>query len=465
MIAFALSLLLTAVGGSEGTPIRLHPENPRYFLFRGEPAFLITSGEHYGGVLNRDFDRTPYLDELKARGFNLTRVFSGTYREVPGSFNIKDNTLAPKRGGLASPWVQVQKDGEPEKFDLDRFDDAYFRRLKAFVSAASDRGIVVEYVLFCPLYEDNLWAVNPMNAANNINGVGKSPRTEVLTLKHADLVKRQLEFVRKAVTELNAFDNVYFEICNEPYFGGVTLEWQAKVAETIVEAEKSLSGRHMIAQNIANEKAKVENPNPAVSLFNFHYASPPAVIALNAGLKAAIGDDETGFRGTGDRHYRMEAWEFLLAGGSLYNNLDYSFTAAHPDGSAAVNDPTPGGGGPRFRRQLSILQRFLAGCDFVHMKPSPDFITKRVLPDKARVHALARPGEYAIYISGGPKATLTVRLPSGKYRYEWIDTRTGDKARTGGFDIAVQAGGEETLESPEYAEDIALKIVADGGTR
>ena len=50
---------------------------------------LVTSGEHYGAVLNLDFDFVPYLDELKARGFNLTRLFSGTYREVPGSFKIE----------------------------------------------------------------------------------------------------------------------------------------------------------------------------------------------------------------------------------------------------------------------------------------------------------------------------------------------------------------------------------------
>ena len=29
----------------------------------------------------------------------------------------------------------------------------------------------------------------------------------------------------------------------------------------------------------------------------------------------------------------MEGWEFLLAGGGLYNNLDYSFTAGHEDGT------------------------------------------------------------------------------------------------------------------------------------
>ena len=36
--------------------------------------------------------------------------------------------------------------------------------------------------------------------------------------------------VRKLVTELHRFDNLYYEICNEPYFGGVTLDWQRRIA-------------------------------------------------------------------------------------------------------------------------------------------------------------------------------------------------------------------------------------------
>jgi hypothetical protein len=456
-----LTLALAALTAPDagGEPIRTNPENHRYFLFRGKPTFLITSGEHYGAVLNRDFDRTPYLDELKARGFNLTRTFSGTYREVPGSFKIRSNTLAPGRGRFASPWLQVQAEGEPEKFDLDRLDDAYFRRLRDFVADAGARGIVVEYVLFCPLYDDTLWAASPMNAANNVNGLGSCPRTEVLTLKHPDLVDRQMAFVRRAVAEMNGFDNVYFEICNEPYFGGVALDWQAKVAATIVEAEKALPNRHMIAQNIANGKAKIDRPDPRVSLYNFHYASPPDVVAMNAHLKAAIGDDETGFKGTGDRHYRREAWEFLLAGGGLYDNLDYSFTTAHPDGSAEVIAPTPGGGGPPLRSQLAILKRFLSGFDFLHMEPIPGLIAGSKLPVGARAYALGKAGEYAVFVDAGPKATLLLALPPGSYRYEWIDTMTGDVVRTGTLDVKDGAGAT-MLESPEYAEDIALKIVA-----
>ncbi|WP_435011054.1 hypothetical protein P12x_002347 [Tundrisphaera lichenicola] len=453
MTSITLAIALAALS-FDGGPIRLHPENARYFVFRGAPTFLITSGEHYGAVLNRDFDKVPYLDELKDRGFNLTRVFSGTYREIPGSFKIQANTLAPKRGRLASPWLQVQGPGEPEKFDLDRFDESYFRRLKEFVTEAGSRGIVVEYVLFCPLYGEDLWAANPMNASNNVNGVGECKSTEVLTLKHPDLLDRQLAFVRKVVSELNLFDNVYFEICNEPYFGGVTLDWQAKVAETIVEAEKPLTHKHMIAQNIANGKARVEEPNPAVSLFNFHYASPPDLVAMNSGLKAALGDDETGFQGTGDRFYRREAWEFLMAGGSLYNNLDYSFTVDHPDGSAEVKDPTPGGGGRAFRSQLSVLKRFFSGLDFLHMSPMPPLIAGSKLPEGARAYALGRPGEYAVYVGGGPRATLSLKLSPGHYRYEWIDSMTGDSLKSG----IIEANGPVMLESPEYREEAALRI-------
>ena len=122
------------------------------------------------------------------------------------------------------------------------------------------------------------------------------------------------------------------------------------------------------------------------------------MIAENAGLNKAIGDDETGFRGTADRPYRTEAWEFLLAGGSVYSNLDYSFTADHEDGTARVVAPTPGGGGPALRSQLAILKRFLAGFDFLKMAPDRSVIASGV-PAGASAYALAEPGRaYAIYV-------------------------------------------------------------------
>ena len=77
-------------------PIALNPDNPHYFQWRGRPTILITSAEHYGAVLNLDFDYRKYLDTLAADGMNYTRVFSGAYVEPEGAFKIARNTLAPR---------------------------------------------------------------------------------------------------------------------------------------------------------------------------------------------------------------------------------------------------------------------------------------------------------------------------------------------------------------------------------
>ncbi len=231
------------------------------------------------------------------------------------------------------------------KFDLSRWDESYFRRLKDFMAEAQKRGVVVEMNLFCPFYEEVLWDANPMNARNNVNGVGKVPRDEVYTLKHADLTAVQEAVARKIVTELNAFDNLYFEVANEPYFGGITLEWQHHVAKLIAETEAKLPQPAPRLDEHRERAAKVESPSPHVSIFNFHYATPPDAVAMNAHLRGVIGENETGFRGKDDVLYRTEGWAFLLAGGGLYNNLDYSFTPAHPDGTF-LDYASPGGGQP-----------------------------------------------------------------------------------------------------------------------
>ncbi|MBN2315500.1 MAG: hypothetical protein JXM79_16345 [Sedimentisphaerales bacterium] len=438
-------------------PIQLHPENPHYFLWRGQPTVLITSGEHYGAVLNQAFDYITYLKTLESLGFNLTRTFSGAYCEPVGAFKIQNNTLAPARNQFICPWARSTEGGYAnggKKFDLTRWDPAYFKRLRDFVGQAGRRGIIVELVLFCPFYEDDMWTLSPMYTANNINNVGTMERTEVYTLKHPELLILQDLMVRKIVKELKDFDNLYYEICNEPYFGGVTLEWQAHIAQTIVEAETGFESKHLIAQNIANKHKKVTDPNPFVSIFNFHYAKPPNTVTDNYHLNRVIGDDETGFAGSEPKPYRLEGWDFIIAGGAVYDNLDYSFTVGHENGTATIN--APGGGGAVLHNQLRILSDFINDFDFVRMKPDNSVI-KGGLPDKATARALVQVGRaYAIYINGGSRTQLQVDLPGGKYSVEWLNTKTGDIDKK---EIIEHAGGTQTLASPHYEDDIALRIL------
>lgn len=444
---------------AEEAVLTLHPENTRYFLYDGRPTVLVTSAEHYGALLNLDFDFKRYLETLQAGGLNLTRIFSGAYVEPLGAFNIARNTLAPAEKRFVCPWARSEEDGYAgggNRFDLERWDESYFERLKALVRTAADCGVIVEYVFFCPFYDEAQWNLSPQNSKNNVNGLGAVGREEVYTLdRNGGLLAVHEALVRKVVHELNGFGNLYYEICNEPYFGGVTMEWQRRIADIIVETEREAPVRHLISQNIANGKARIVDPHPAVSIFNFHYASPPDTVALNWDLERVLGDNETGFKGTADRHYRMEGWEFLLAGGALFNHLDYSFCAGHEDGTFAYPDTQPGGGSAALRRQLGALKLFVESFPLLQMRPMPQIVRGGV-PEGERVQVLGAPGEgYALYLTGGTPVELEVELPAGEYGLEWFDPL---EARAAASEEKAHGGGLLTLEVPAMREDCALAL-------
>ncbi len=461
LLSLTAGLLLSG-GARAQQNIALHPQNPHYFIYQGEPTLLITSGEHYGAVLNLDFDYKTYLTTLKADGLNLTRIFSGAYVEPQGAFNIASNTLAPKAGRFLAPWARSAKPGYAaggNRFDLTKWDRRYFKRLRDFTSAAHDAGVIVELALFCPFYTEDQWAISPMNAANNVNAVGEIPKDDVYTLeKNGGLLEVQTALVRKIVAELKTFDNVIYEICNEPYFGGVTMEWQHHIADVIHETEEELGVTHLISQNIANGSQRITDPHPQVSVFNFHYASPPTAVAHNYHLNKVIGDNETGFRGTSDSTYRMEAWEFILAGGALYNNLDYSFTVGHEKGTFEYPSTQPGGGSKALRSQLRFLKEFIDKFEVIPMAPDSTLVSR--LPDSVGVHVLAEPGrQYAAYIFGKGLTHLSMELPEGEYDAEWLDPVTGRYVRGG----VVHNGGTASIAVPPYGYDYALRLTAKGG--
>jgi PA14 domain len=425
--AGALAQPAARIVDADGGRLELHPENPHYILWRGKPTIVITSGEHYGAVLNLDFDYRRYLDTLARDGMNGTRTWVGTYVETAGNFNIAGNTLDPAPGRYIAPWARSTTPGYADggnKFDLTKWDDAYFARLYDFLEYASRRAVIVELVLFCPLYEDSMWQVSPMNPRNNVNGFGVTARQDVLTLRRSGgLLAIQEALARRIVEHASRFDNVYIEICNEPYATGVPEDWQRHMASVVGDAIARHGGRLLVSQNVANHGLRIVDPHPAISIFNFHYATPPDTVGWNYHLNRVIGDNETGFRGTSDLAYRSEAWEFVLAGGGLYNNLDYSFTVGHEDGTFTFPDTQPGGGGPRLRRQLRVLSGLVHGFDFVRMKPDTSVIQAGV-PAGGSAQALVEPGRsYIVYLrrhrASGPfsarwSGQLTAPL-SGEY--------------------------------------------------
>jgi hypothetical protein len=482
-IFLALALVAGTASAREEAPIRLHPRNPRYFEWRGKAVALVTSAEHYGAVLNLDFDGRRYLETLQRDGMNYTRVFSGSYVEPPGAFGIERNTLAPARGRFLSPWARSETPGYAgggNKLDLDRFSPEHLDRLREFVAEAGRRGIVVELTLFCSTYGNPQWAVHPFNPQNNVQALAVADWRKLHTLDNGPALAVQEKLVRHLVRGLNGFDNLFFEIQNEPWADNHTVgevinpymtdryrwpnavevptagavAWQAKIASIITDEESRLPRRHLIAQNVCNFRLPVRPQDlaPGVGIVNFHYAYPEAA-AWNLALPAVLGYDETGFAGRTDAAYRRQAWNFLLSGGGLFNSLDYSFTAGREDGTDTDNK-APGGGSPALRRQLRTLCDFLHSFDLAALRPDRAFVTDS---PGAVTRVLSAPGRaYALYAEGRLPADLTLDLPAGRWKIEWIDPIEGSTSKP---EELKHPGGPCRLPTPASAESAALRIV------
>jgi len=460
---------------SAAQPIRLHSKNPHYFEFRDKAIALVTSGEHYGSVVNGAFDYRRYLDALAADNLNFTRIFGGSYRELPGqSFGIKRNNLAPEPARFVAPWAPTG-----DKFDLDRWNPAFFERYRDFLSEAAKRGIIVEVTLFSSHYQEMHWKISPFNAANNVNSTDAIDWKKLHTLDNGNILARQERYVRKLVREANAFDNVFFEIQNEPwsdrprlvsvvnpYLQGpardrypnsievaddLSAAWHVRVAEWITTEEAGLPHKHPVAQNYANFGFPIRTLAPGVSIVNFHYAYPFAAQA-NYGLGKAIGYDETGFLGRDDDVYRRQAWNFMLSGGGAFDHLDYSFSVGHEDGSDTEPNG-PGGGSPALRKQFGILSRFLNSLPLPDLAPDPRAV-KHASGVYARVMSTPS-GVYAIYLDGDGPSVMTMELPAGEYRGEWIDVQTGKSTTLAPFP---HSGGATNLATPDFHGGVALRL-------
>ena len=93
--------------------------------------------------------------------------------------------------------------------------------------------------------------MSPLYYENNIQGEGRCDYEDAQTLKHADLIRREDDYVRKITQEVNQFDNVILEICDEPYLTGTSIElagpWVGHNVEVIkktVHTGKSASPGH-----------------------------------------------------------------------------------------------------------------------------------------------------------------------------------------------------------------------------
>jgi hypothetical protein len=142
----------------------------------------------------------------------------------------------------------------------------------------------------------------------------------------------------------------------------------------------------------------------------------------------------------------------MLSGGGLYNNLDYSFTAAHETGTWPIGESNPGWGGPRFREKLSYLVQAMDEIPFYEMKPSQSVFSAAA--GEVKHYALEKEGEvYLVFIEDGGESDLIPVIPNDNYTCTWLHVDTGER-------ITEQLDLDEhrSLSSPFKDTDVVLLI-------
>jgi hypothetical protein len=427
----------------------------------------------------------------------MTRTFL-LYRELQSARN-PSSPCKPESPDYISPFVRSGPgkalDGEPV-YDLDRWNPEYFERLHSFLDAASRKGIVVELTVFSNTYADDIWALNPLRADNNIQHVGAVDWEDYISLKNPELVRRQEAFARKIIQETSGYDNVYYEICNEPG-GGVPGHasaadvdaWQEEMAHVLRDEMRRLNHPHLLSGQQAftygaknsfpmdatfdNKTFDIVNNHPlpntqfegkvydmgnfmskelmldAVGGFCRATYSRPKPTVLDEDNTASLYRDTTGWT-----IHRKRAWTALLSG-CHYDYIDFSITVGSESGTPASRQA--------IRTWMRHLSEFMTSFDFIHAKPDLDWVV--AYPEHLSASALSSQGrDYVAYLADSreitdPTAgeaiggTVSLALPPGNYGVSLYSPVTGEYSPA----IDITGGGKSVITLPQFRQDVVIR--------
>ena len=421
-----------------GKALRTSTVNGRYFTNASGRAVYLT-GSHVWWNLQGErtwkvscehgraapFRYADYLDRLTSLGHNFIRLWRielTRWHEC-----AEDVAVAPQPWRRTGPGLAL--DGQP-KFDLTRYDPAYFRRLRARVAAADRRGVYVAVMLFegwSVQFEKRPWRADghPFLANNNVNGLhpdldGDGTLQEVYTLRIPRIRRIQEAYVRKVIDTVGRFDNVLYEVANES--GAFSIPWQYRMIDYVKRYERArgLPSRPVGMSyvhgdpGVALERSRADWIAPADPR---QASDPPAVSAR----KVTFADTDHLHGVSPDASF---PWRTFMRG---YNPIYMDELTSEPRRQAV-------------RRALGVTRAWARRINLVRMAPRGDLCSTGF--------CLVRPGfEYLVYQPGrGAFSVDLTPAPGRSFSLEWGDPNTGRRARARNV-----TGGDSTTLTPPFA--------------
>lgn len=453
--------------GVAAGPLRVLAANPRYFTDDGRRAVLLTGSHTWSSLQDNGptdppppFDYTAYLDTLAAHNHDFFRLYSWEQSRWT-SETAGDYWITPLPWQRTGPGLAL--DGKP-RFDLTRFNPAYFSRLRARVAEAGRRGIYVSVMLFNGWSvepkgdepKNDPWRGHPFNAANNINGIdGHLDPLPAGRATHTLLLPRVLAlqeaYVRQVVEAVGDFDNVLYEISNES--DAQSVEWQYHMIRYVKTCEAGRPKQHPVGMTVpwpgGSNGALFASPADWISPNDSggYFTDPPPA----DGSKVIIVD--TDHLGT-ERTQPGWIWKAFLRG---LNPIFMDTYDGRATGLGAGPDFDPSD--PRYvriRAYMGYALTYATRINLADLTPQGEITSTG--------YALAtEPGHRGapLLLTYTPAETLTVDLRDrrGRFALEWFSP-SRDAIVPGD---TVNAGARIRLEAPFHGEAVLFLRGLDSG--
>lgn len=435
-LLFSLFVTGQASGAKAAGPLRVHPTNPRYFTDGSGKAIYLTGSHTWTNLqdVSGYKELVTNLDELG--GFQKHLEWLHSYNHNFIRLWILEHAWDAAEGATVSPlpWPRTGPgnalDGKP-RFDVTKFDPAYFVRLRARVTAAGDMGFYVSIMLFdsWSVEHQGTWKGHPFHSGNNINDINGDPDNDGLgiethTLKIPAVTKLQEAYARKVVDTVNDLDNVLYEISNESEYG---VDWHNHLTQVIQDYEKSKPKRHPVGITGGGPTNAELFDSRADWISPTEWTDPPA----SDGRKVVIIDtDHIGHVS------RTWVWRSFLRG---HNPILMDWMHKRSPWYSPADQEA-------MRKAMGQTREMANRMNLSAMTP------RNVLASTG--YCLANPGrEYLVYqprAGGG----FTVELNSGKYQFEWFNPAQGKTAGTG----RIEAPGRSREFKPPFDGDAVLYL-------
>jgi uncharacterized protein DUF4038/collagenase-like protein with putative collagen-binding domain len=468
----------TARSGQIKAPLRSLPSNPNYFTDGTGKAIYLTGSQTWNTLQDwgtdgsiQPLDFTAFVNMLVAHQHNFTLLWAAelpTFRGLPNTASSPpDFSITPQ------PWQRTgpgnASDGKA-KFDLTKYNQAYFDRLHDRVQQLDTNGIYAGVYLFTGEFLLRFRFSGdgyPFTGSNNVNGIDDRGGNGAVTMTAPNAITAiQDAYVKKVIDTLNDLPNVLWIVSEEAPKDSKW--WNNHLIALTRTYEAGKPFQHPIGYGATEELNAVSDSNIINS--DADWIAPGARISPTSSCgsghpacKVNINDSDHSYFGIWNDSPQVNRnffWiNFTQGDETLF--MDPYVVYWPREKRNLCPSPVHGissGPDPRWenmRNTMGYIRGYAEGMNLAAMTPQGNL--------SSTGHTLANTNainpELLVYAPSGGSFSVNLSGNSRQFAVEWMNPATGVK--TGGASVS---GGVTRTFNPPFSGDAVLYLRVNPAT-